>query len=134
MIIVQITNKIFIVFFTKRNLDTNTFFNIYVSQQDRSLMAVKCVFFFNFNIINIINFFTHLYIYGNILFMFYNVALFSVKLEFCINFTASILLIKLIRQRYSETLMFKIAISLRFMDIISKSCHPLQTFGWNLKL
>ena len=29
--------------------------------------------------------------------------------------------------------MFIIVISLRFIDIISKSWHLLQTFGWNLK-
>ena len=29
--------------------------------------------------------------------------------------------------------MFKIAISLRFIDIINKSWHLLETFGWNLK-
>ena len=30
--------------------------------------------------------------------------------------------------------MFKIAMSLRLIDIISKSWHLLQTFGWELKL
>ena len=29
--------------------------------------------------------------------------------------------------------MFKIAISLRFIEIINKSWHLLETFGWNLK-
>ena len=29
--------------------------------------------------------------------------------------------------------MFKIAISLRLIDIINKSWHLLQTFGWNVK-
>ena len=30
--------------------------------------------------------------------------------------------------------MFKIVISLRFIDIINKSWHPLQTFGSDLKV
>ena len=52
--------------------------------------------------------------------MFYDVPLFSVKSAFCINFIASVLLIKLIMQQQSEPLMFKISISLRFIDIINK--------------
>ena len=58
--------------------------------------------------------------------MFYNVPIFPVKSAFYIEFIASLLLIKLIIQRYSEPLIFKIAILLRFIDIISKSLHLLH--------
>ena len=44
-------------------------------------------------------------------------------------FVASVLLIKLIIQRELEPLMFKIAISLRLIDIINKSLHLLKIFG-----
>ena len=51
--------------------------------------------------------------------MFYNVPLFSLKLEFCRKLTASLLLILLIIQRESTPQIFKIAISLRFIDIMA---------------
>ena len=70
-----------------------------------------------------------IFIYDNKFFMFYNAPMFLVKSAFCIKFMASFVLIKLIMKRESEPLMFKIAISLRFIDIINKSCHLLQTFG-----
>ena len=48
MIIIQVTNKVFIVFLTKRNLlDTNTL-NIYVPKIDKNLIAGN--FAFNLNI------------------------------------------------------------------------------------
>ena len=47
MIIIQVTNK---VLFTKKNLlDSNTV-SVSTSQKNRSLMSIKSVFFFNFNI------------------------------------------------------------------------------------
>ena len=51
---------------------------------------------------------------------FYNI-LFSVKSVFCIKFLAGLLLIPLIMQQQSAFLMFKIAISLKFIDINNKS-------------
>ena len=51
-------------------------------------------------------------------FMFYNGPLFSVKSALCIKFMASFLLIPLIIQQELEPLMFKTAISLRFIGII----------------
>ena len=61
--------------------------------------------------------------------MFYNIPDFLVKLALFNKFMASFLLIPLIIQPKSQCLMFKIAISLNFRDIIEKSWHPFQTFG-----
>ena len=66
------------------------------------------------------------------------IALLFISMNFEFNFglnlfMAFFLLIKLIMQQLSELLMFEIAILLRFMEIINKSWHLLQTFGetWN---
>ena len=53
-------------------------------------------------------------------FMFYNVLLFSVKKISFIKFMASLILTPLIIQRQSQLIMFKIAISLRVIDITNK--------------
>ena len=53
--------------------------------------------------------------------MFCNIPHFSVKAAFRIKFMASFLLIKLIIQRQSETLIFKSAISLTLIEIFTKS-------------
>ena len=47
---------------------------------------------------------------------------------------AAFLLNKLIIQQQLEPLMHKIAILLRFIDIINKSGHLLKTFGCKLKI
>ena len=47
---------------------------------------------------------------------------------------ASFLLIPLIIKQWAVPLMSKIAMTVRFMDIINKSWHLLQKFGCNLKL
>ena len=46
-------------------------------------------------------------------------------------FIASLLLIQVIIQRWLAFSIFKIAISLRFIDIINKSWHLLHTYDWN---
>ena len=68
------------------------------------------------------------------IFLIYNVPLFSVKSAFWNTFTALFLIIKVIKQQESRALMFKIAVLPRFIDIINKLWHLLQSFGWNLKL
>ena len=60
------------------------------------------------------------YIYIYIDLFIYNVPLFSDKSAFYNKFIASFLLIKLTTQQKSEPLMLKIAISLRFTEIINK--------------
>ena len=79
-------------------------------------MLIKLLFW-DFNTITI-------FVYAfmkNIFFLIDNVSLFSIRSAFCNKFMASFLLIELKIQRYSESLMFKIAILLRFIDIINKS-------------
>ena len=61
-----------------------------------------------------------IFVYENIFFMFY-VWLLLVKSAFWITIKASFLLIKLMIQQKSEPLMLKTAISLRLINISSKS-------------
>ena len=57
---------------------------------------------------------------------------FSLKSIFCIMFVASLLLILVVMPWWSALLMFKIAISLRLIDIINISWKPFRTIGCNL--
>ena len=57
--------------------------------------------------------------------MLYNV-------QICIFYEVYSLTFLLKIEQKSALLMFEIAKSLRFIDIINKSWHLLQTFGWNL--
>ena len=75
--------------------------------------------FFSISISPNLKIYLPIFKYDNQFFMFYNVPLFSVKSAICIKFMASFLLIRLII--LSALLMFKIAISVRLIDIINKS-------------
>ena len=65
-------------------------------------------------------------------FIFYIVLIFSFKSILCIKFIASLLLILLKMQRKWAQSMLRIAILVRFMDIINTWWHLLHTSSWNL--
>ena len=95
MIIMQVTNKVFIVFSSKETLsDTNTFLYLRISK-NRSLMTVKFCFFFKFEIAQ----FLYSFLYVKLNFYVLQCLLFWVKSAFSVNFIASFMLIKLIIQR-----------------------------------
>ena len=108
--IIQVTNKVFVVVFTNRNLlDTNTF-SISTSPQN---------IFLSISILLNVKSSLTIFIYKSQILMFYNVMLFLVQSAFVISFIASFTAIKLIIQQQSKPLMFKMAI--RFLAIINKS-------------
>ena len=87
MIFIQETNKVFLVFFTKKKF-IRYFLNIY--------MFLKK--FFQFQIRQAVRFLYHFYI-SELIFTFYNDPLLSVKWVFCIKFVTSLLLIPLIPRK-----------------------------------
>ena len=109
--------------------DTTIVSTLTLNTEIELFVLVKFVFF-NFNINKGSNFFSN-FVYDNkfLWFYLYNIPLFSVKSACSKTFTASLLLIPLITQKYSAHFTIKIATSLRLIGIIDISWHPLQTCG-----
>ena len=114
--IIKMANKVFIVSFTKGNL-ANTF-SISTSYDNK-------IYVFQFQYCQTLKF-LYPFLYTKINFLYFIMFCFFSQISVLHQFKASFLL--------SKNLMFKITISIRLIDTISKSWHLLQIFGWTLKL
>ena len=127
---------------------------MYINYRNRAFMLVNFLFF-DFSITKFYNFLT-IFIYSFKIFynFFYFIIFHFFEIRICSKFTASkivpdisfnalffyffivlLLLILLIVQLWSARSIFKIAVSLRFKDIITKSWMASIAYicGWNLK-